>query len=303
MSIANLFGIGRTTVGEIVRDFCKVIISKLQNIYICTYPMTQTKLKEIITGFEKLGFPQCAGAIDGCHIEVCPPKESAVDYYNYKGWYSVILLAVSDHRCNFTYVNVGSPGRNNDSHIYETSAIKTEHATNKIYINNSRIINGVSIPVFLIGDSAFKLSSYLIKPYPYRIEQPESEKLFNYQLSKCRRVIENTFGQLKARYRRLLKGLEVHIENVSSIIIACCILNNFCNAHNDDIPQHWLNISENQPTFTTIIGNADIPGNQVRNTIAKYFNEDEVIEEVEGMDVSEANGSDPGASIVASDSD
>ena len=45
-----------------------------------------TQLKEIIDGFEKLwGFPQTAGAIDGFHIPIIRPEESASDYYNRKG--------------------------------------------------------------------------------------------------------------------------------------------------------------------------------------------------------------------------
>lgn len=33
-----------------------------------------------------LGFPNANGALDGYHL-VSHPKECAVDYHNYKGWY------------------------------------------------------------------------------------------------------------------------------------------------------------------------------------------------------------------------
>lgn len=36
--------------------------------------------------------------LDGCHIEVHPHTEDAVDYFNFKGWYSVILFALVDYR-------------------------------------------------------------------------------------------------------------------------------------------------------------------------------------------------------------
>ncbi|KAL3191314.1 hypothetical protein MRX96_018722 [Rhipicephalus microplus] len=32
------------------------------------------------------GFPLAVRALDGCHFPVSPPKENAIDYYNYKGW-------------------------------------------------------------------------------------------------------------------------------------------------------------------------------------------------------------------------
>lgn len=35
---------------------------------------------------------------DGCHIEVNPPQDQATDYYNYKGWYSMVLLAAVDYK-------------------------------------------------------------------------------------------------------------------------------------------------------------------------------------------------------------
>ncbi|KAG0432602.1 hypothetical protein HPB47_020700 [Ixodes persulcatus] len=65
-----------------------------------------------------LGFPNAIGALDGCHLPVSPPKDSAVDYRNYKGWYSVILLALVDHRYLFRYISVGSPGKCHDVNVY-----------------------------------------------------------------------------------------------------------------------------------------------------------------------------------------
>ncbi|XP_017490881.1 PREDICTED: uncharacterized protein LOC108379074 [Rhagoletis zephyria] len=100
-SIANLFGVGKSTVGS-------------------------EKINEYVKGFEILGFPQCLGAIDGCHIEIHPSTEDAIDYHNYKGWYSTVLLALVDARCRFIYINVGAPGRCNDSQIYEKSTLKQQ---------------------------------------------------------------------------------------------------------------------------------------------------------------------------------
>ncbi|KAG0430254.1 hypothetical protein HPB47_022855 [Ixodes persulcatus] len=68
-----------------------------------------------------LGFPNAIGALDGCHLPVFPPKNSAVHYRNYKGWYSVILLALVDHRYRFRYVNVGFPGKFHDANVYGRS--------------------------------------------------------------------------------------------------------------------------------------------------------------------------------------
>ncbi|XP_055905800.1 uncharacterized protein LOC129941239 [Eupeodes corollae] len=47
-----------------------------------------------------------------------------------------------------------------------------------------------------------------MKPFPFSTTASEEEKNFNYALSKCRRVVENCFGHLKARFRTIGKGLD-----------------------------------------------------------------------------------------------
>ncbi|XP_037939044.1 protein ANTAGONIST OF LIKE HETEROCHROMATIN PROTEIN 1-like [Teleopsis dalmanni] len=271
--IANLFGIGISTVCEMVLEFCESVNNKLANEFLKDYPFTDERLKEIVEGFQSLGFPQCCGAIDGCHIEVSPSKQQAPDYYNFKGWYSIILFAAVDHKCRFTYINVGGTGSSNDSHIFENSSLKRYHEENDIfkkYIN----VDGVNVPIMLIGDSAFQLSSILMKPYPYRINQPEHERNFNKKLSSSRRVVKNAFGRLKARFRRLGKGFENRIENVSSIVKACCILHNICTERDDRIVESWLQFipsSKHQPNVSTTLGNKDKDANAIRNAISSYL--------------------------------
>ncbi|KAH7944281.1 hypothetical protein HPB52_017884 [Rhipicephalus sanguineus] len=74
--------------------------------------------------FAVTGFPQAVGALDGCHFPVSPPKKHATDYYNYKGWYSMILLALVDHRYRFRYIRVGSPGRCHDAGVHAASGLR-----------------------------------------------------------------------------------------------------------------------------------------------------------------------------------
>ncbi|XP_050337797.1 putative nuclease HARBI1 [Bactrocera neohumeralis] len=221
-SIANMFGVGKSTVCEILLEFCTEIWRLLQPSCFKMLPLNRENITELVTGFEVIGFPECLGAIDGCHIEIHPSSDEAVDYYNYKGWYSTVLMALVDAKYRFTYINVGSPGRCNDSQIYETSSLKKEMDSCPLLSEMSREISGVNVPVFIIGDSSFRFSKQLMKPYPFSVNQNNGEKVFNYALSKTRRVVENAFGHLKARFRRIGKGIDNSVRNANSIIRACC---------------------------------------------------------------------------------
>ena len=71
--------------------------------------------KAVARSFGRHGnFPRCCGAIDGKHVHVKAPPGSGSDFYNFKGFYSVVLLAIVDANYNFMYVNVGANGRCND---------------------------------------------------------------------------------------------------------------------------------------------------------------------------------------------
>lgn len=72
-TIGHLFGVARSTVCEIVQETCRAIVSSLMQVYIKL--RSGDALKPIVEGFErKLGFPQCAGAIDGSRIPSLLPN-------------------------------------------------------------------------------------------------------------------------------------------------------------------------------------------------------------------------------------
>jgi len=57
--------------------------------------LNDEKWLEIAKGFnENADYPNCIGAIDGKHIRVIKPSASGSLYYNYKNYFSIVLLAV-----------------------------------------------------------------------------------------------------------------------------------------------------------------------------------------------------------------
>jgi len=113
----------------IVRDVCSVIWNELVEVYMPTF--TEQYWKDISTGFEKqANFPHCIGAIDGKHIRIIKPTGTGSQHYNYKQFFSIVLLAVVDSDYKFIYVDVGSFGKDSDSTIFKNSTLWTLLANN-----------------------------------------------------------------------------------------------------------------------------------------------------------------------------
>ncbi|XP_004523863.1 putative nuclease HARBI1 isoform X1 [Ceratitis capitata] len=238
-SVAEIFGVGRTTVGEIVLDFCKEVCEKFADCF-NSYPPSQQEIERVVDGFAQLGLPQVFGAVGGCHIEIRPPKDDEEGYRNKNGWNSVILLASCDHLSKFTYVNIGSKGGISESDVFENSTLKRFHENEDIFKQNSKNIGDVNVPILLIADSSFCLSRYMMQPFPHSPNQTNIEKNFNSKFSKCHRKIEDAFDQLKARFRKLTRRIQVAPKNVNTILKACCILHNFLKLENDEVSAAWI---------------------------------------------------------------
>jgi len=108
-TIAHLFGISQSTVCEIVHETCRAIVKVLMKEYI-KFP-SDDDLNHVVDEFKtKWGVLQCFGVIDGCHIPICAPREQRTDYYNRKGWYSMIVQGLVDANYHFLDVCIGWPG-------------------------------------------------------------------------------------------------------------------------------------------------------------------------------------------------
>ena len=207
-TISHLFGIGVSTACNIVHEVCRAIVDCLLSKYI-KIPQGNDAMN-IVRGFEeKWGFPQCFGAVDGSHIPILPPHDSPTDYYNRKGYHSIVL------QYHFMNVYVGWPGSVHDACIFSNSEVFAKGTSKTLLPNSVRTLAGVPVPVVIIGDPAYPLLPWLIKPYP-RTGLSAKIRKFNARLSRARIVVQCAFGRLKGRWRSLLKRNDVKIEHDNS---------------------------------------------------------------------------------------
>ena len=172
-------------------------------------------------------FGFCLGALDGKHIMIRKPACSGSQFFNYKHFFPIVLLAVVDAQYRFLFCDVGSQGRCSDAGVFAESDLNVALQDNILNIPDKSKLPGTDImfPYCLIADEAFPLREYLLKPYPQR-NLTKAQRIFNYRISRARRCVENAFGIMANRFRVFLSAICLRPEKVDAIVLASCALHN-----------------------------------------------------------------------------
>lgn len=200
-SLAFAFRMGKTTVASIVNDTTEAIWDLLREECL---PFPNKRMWQDIADdmYVKTNFPNCIGSIDGKHIRTKCPKNSGSDYFNYKNFYSIVLQAVANSDCKFIAIDVGCKGRQSDGGVFRSSKLYELLETNRLNVPQPRELPNslVKAPFVLVGDEAYPLLPYLMRPFP-RKSLDKSKHIFNYRLSRCRQKVECAFGILTAKWQ------------------------------------------------------------------------------------------------------
>lgn len=124
-------------------------------------------------------------------------------------------MAVADDDYCFSYIDVGCNGRVSDGGVF--SHCDLSHALENNLLPEDHV---------LVADNAFPLKPYMMKPYGGN-QLTFEQKIFNYRLSRARRIIENAFGILVSRYRIFERPLPFFPKKVVKIVKACCAMHNW----------------------------------------------------------------------------
>nr|XP_055057244.1 uncharacterized protein LOC129441619 [Misgurnus anguillicaudatus] len=269
-TIAHLFAIGQSTAVTIANHVASVIVDKLLPLYIRTPSVDEVQI--IIQGFrDRWGFPQCGGAIDGTHIGILAPPDCPADYYNRKGFYSVILQGVVDHRLPFWDINVGWPGKVHDARVFGNSSLFERGQSDTLFPDIKERFAGVDVPIVILGDAAYPLLPWLMKPYPETQQTTPAQITFNNRLSRARMTVERAFGLLKGRWRCLMKRYDCQIDNINTIISACCVLHNFCESNDEEFDDRDLRVHEDFESRECNPLNSNTMSGAYRDALCSYF--------------------------------
>ncbi|XP_040203443.1 protein ANTAGONIST OF LIKE HETEROCHROMATIN PROTEIN 1-like [Rana temporaria] len=161
-SLQYEFRIGISTISEIVKQTC-VAIWTLK----CRFMPIPSKEKweDIAQRFwMKTNFPNCLGAIDGKHIRLIKPCHSGSQFFNYKKFFSIVLLAVVDADYKFIYVDIGAFGSSADSGVFKHSKFGKKLASNELDLPDNQPLPGTEgpdMPFVFVADDAFAIHEHL----------------------------------------------------------------------------------------------------------------------------------------------
>ena len=158
-SLSLIYRIGKATVSKIVSETALAIYNSLRDLFM-KVPSSKEEWLNISVGFEKSwNFPHCIGSIDDKHIQIECPKMTGTYYFNYKGFCSIVLLAICDSNYFFTLFDRGQYESNNDSGVLANSKMKEMIEENRLDIpppSTYKSCDFDPLPYFFVGDEIFR---------------------------------------------------------------------------------------------------------------------------------------------------
>lgn len=283
-NLATTIRMGVSTLSYIIHNTCITIWEELVDEFMPTPRLEQ--LRNIAEDYRKRwNFPNCIGAIDGKHCQIKCPTGSGSTYFNYMKYFSILLQGVADANKKFIAIEVGARGKQSDGGVFASSTLFNLIENNNFNIPPPKELPNINIkvPHVLVGDEAYPLKSYLMRPFPSRNLNPLKEN-FNKRLSSARKCIECTFGILRAKWRILGKDIEVQPDKAIAIIKCTCPLHNVVRERDGDNDPDYFNIVTDSSNNTKIQNSNFSPttdhhgarrstneAKEIRDTLANYF--------------------------------
>ncbi|XP_052818053.1 putative nuclease HARBI1 [Mya arenaria] len=221
------FRLPANTLSLVVKEVCQAIVGEYKD-EVMKCPITSGEWTTVAEKFERRwNVPHACGALDGKHVAIRKPANSGSLYHNYKGFFSIVLMALVDAHYNFLWIDVGGDGYMSDAMINNDSELKECLCDGSIGFPVPAPLpyDNRDTPYFLLGDDAFGLRTNMMKPYAAR-NLTKEQRIYNYRISRGRRIVENAFGILAQRWKVLLGTMQQQPETARLIVEACVCLHN-----------------------------------------------------------------------------
>jgi len=137
-------------------------------------------------------------------------------------------MAIVNSNYEFLMVDVGTNGRVSDGGVFANTIFCKKLKQNQLSLPkaDNLPLSDINAPYVFVADDAFPLMENVIKPFSIRNLSKE-ETIYNYRVSRARRIVENVFGILTSRFRIFLSQINLDPDKVSILVMACCYLHNF----------------------------------------------------------------------------
>ncbi|XP_073822231.1 uncharacterized protein [Musca autumnalis] len=288
--IAKQYKLGKTTVRNLVLETCDILYQNLSPIYL--REPTSEEYVQIAQEFNaSRQVPNCIGVVDGKHIVLKKPRRTVLEELNYTNMNSLVVMAACDA-----------------NHIIRSATVTVEpHQSTfaKGIMNNTLPLppnfplpddGSTDFPYYYIGSTSFPLRTNLMCPFDSSTTNTSNDKevYFNYRLSLCQSIMENTFIMLSSMWKVLLTTFDLSPLNCESIVMASIVLYNFVmlnggdrwnnadgtvNAelpHNVDENTEWINVDTVQyrshlESISEYGGESSQAANDLRNILVEHF--------------------------------
>uniref|UniRef100_A0A8R1ETS5 DDE Tnp4 domain-containing protein n=1 Tax=Caenorhabditis japonica TaxID=281687 RepID=A0A8R1ETS5_CAEJA len=221
--LSRRIGVAKSTISEVVMCVARDINTNYNTIH---FPATTDEWRKVEDSFRRRKLVSALGCLDGKHIRIRAPPSTGSLFYNYKHYFSFVLLALVDGDGRLLWIDIGAPGSTNDATIFGNSSLKEVlDDENKLplprYWNNETIM-----PSFILADGIFPLSKSLMKAFPGRGGLSPEEIHFNKTISHTRVRVEHVFGIISSKFRILRKEFEIPYRKSVDVTQALCKIHN-----------------------------------------------------------------------------
>ncbi len=241
------FGVSHSTMFERVYAVLYVLADELLPKFVC-WPSASQQRETSEFYEDKYSFPGVVGAIDGTHIQIARPPDCFFpqDYFSNRTKRFTMncqITAVQDLR--FSSVDIGHPGKDHDAQVFRASDLWFE--------SGERVESMfASAEYHIVGDAAYPIKSYLLKPYRDTGGLTQGQRAFNHRLSRVRVVSERAIGRWKGRFKRL-RFIDCRSPVKARLVIAAtAMLHNFCILKSDILDDEDVD-EDNEPTVGDMV--------------------------------------------------